>query len=430
MKYKIWFILCIVILFSITACSTNPIQPVCNKPYTLVGTSCCLNQNDNFICDKDEGPQTNQSTKFENITVIKNVTMPNLEITNLDCYTNVINWTHVEGKITNKGTATADYAFIYIDFFNGDKLVDTIETIPDDSEKGKHISPEESYTFSDLKEGLPTWTRCKAYTKYSNEMVQAIGGEAEQKVIVTRVIDGDTIQLSTGENVRLIGINAPERGEKCYEESKGFLESEIANKEITLEKDVEDKDQYGRLLRYVYVDGHNVNYGMIYLGYAHKYEYGSNTRDSSWYEEAENKAKEKCGCIWQPCSNISGNIPNYIKDQCFIVTNFHFNAVGDDNYNLNDEYVALKNNCNYKINMSRWTIKDETASHIYYFPDFSIIEKNSITLYTGEGDNTDSKLYWGRTSGDYTAIWNNNGDTLYLRNEQGDLVLTQGYSGY
>jgi len=254
--------------------------------------------------------------------------------------------------------------------------------------------------------------------------------ETDEKILVSYVIDGDTIQLSTDEEVRLIGINAPEVGEKCYKESKEFLKDFILDKEITLEKDIEDKDQYGRLLRYVYADGHNVNYGMIYLGYAHKYEYGLNTRDSSWYEEAENIAKENCGCIWQPCEDNDDEIPNYIEDECFTITNLHFNAVGDDNYNLNDEYVTINNKCGYQIDMSDWTIKDETSSHIYYFPEFSIDKENSFTLYTGKATDTNSKLYWGREEGDYAAIWNNNGDTLFLRDTQGNLVLTKSYEGY
>lgn len=242
------------------------------------------------------------------------------------------------------------------------------------------------------------------------------------KILVSYVIDGDTIQLSTGEDVRLIGINAPEVGEKCYEEAREFLEDFILEKEVTLESDVADKDQYERLLRYVFIDGHNVNYGMVYLGLAHKYEYGSNTKYSSWFEEAENEAKENNGCLWEKSEE------NYVN--CFVITNFHFNAVGDDNYNLNNEYVTLENKCDYQIDMTNWTIKDETSSHLYYFPQFIIDKKESFTLYTGIGTNTNSKLYWGRQEGNYAAIWNNNGDTLFLRDKQGNLVLSESYEGF
>jgi len=54
----------------------------------------------------------------------------------------------------------------------------------------------------------------------------------------------------------------------------------------------------------------------------------------------------------------------------------------------------------------------------------------TFTLYTGTGTNTNSALYWGRTSGNYAAIWNNGGDTLFLRDSNGNLVLSQSYLGY
>ena len=241
---------------------------------------------------------------------------------------------------------------------------------------------------------------------------------------VTSVIDGDTIEINTSERVRLIGINAPEEGEKCYEESKEYLENFLSDKEITLERDMEDKDQYDRLLRYVFADGHNVNYGMVYLGFAHKYEFGSNTKYSSWFEEAENEAKQNEGCLWK-LEEV-----NYIQDKCIYITNLHFNAAGDDNYNLNDEYVTFGNKCSYSIDMGGWTIKDETASHIYTILAFTFQSGATFTLYTGSGTNTNSALYWGRTSGDYAAIWNNGGDTLFLRDSGGNLVLSQSYSGY
>tara|TARA_Y100000310_G_C20533912_1_gene739877 strand:- start:33 stop:1055 length:1023 start_codon:yes stop_codon:yes gene_type:complete len=250
---------------------------------------------------------------------------------------------------------------------------------------------------------------------------------------VTKVIDGDTFKLSTGEEVRLIGINAPEIGEKCYEEAKEELEELIFGKETILEKDMDDKDQYGRLLRYVYTDYYFedgsvdeifINYGMVYLGLAHKYEFGSNKKYSSWFEEAENEAKQNEGCLW------ASEEVDYIQDKCIYITNFHFNAAGNDNYNLNDEYVTFGNKCSYSIDMTSWTIKDETASHIYTVPSFTFQSSSTFTLFTGTGTNTNSALYWGRTSGDYAAIWNNGGDTLFLRDSNRNLVLSQSYSGY
>jgi len=241
---------------------------------------------------------------------------------------------------------------------------------------------------------------------------------------VAYVLDGDSIQLSDGEEVRLLGINAPETGERCYEEAKEGLQDMVLGKQITLESDVEDKDEYGRALRYVYADGVFVNLEMVRLGFAHKYEYGPNVEYSTLFEQAESEAKQNEGCLWKTADI------DYIQDQCIQIIDFHFNAAGNDNYNLNDEYVTFGNWCSYSINMTDWTIKDETASHDYTIPSFILEGGATFTLYTGRGSNTGDALYWGRTPGNYAAIWNNGGDTLFLRDSNGNLVLTQSYAGY
>ena len=71
---------------------------------------------------------------------------------------------------------------------------------------------------------------------------------------VTRVIDGDTIEISTGERVRLICIDTPETYEEGYEKAKDYLEDLILGEEVFLVKDVSETDRYDRLLRYVYTE--------------------------------------------------------------------------------------------------------------------------------------------------------------------------------
>lgn len=99
---------------------------------------------------------------------------------------------------------------------------------------------------------------------------------------VSRVIDGDTIELSTGEIIRLICIDSPERNLKGYLESKEFLESLVLNKNIRLESDNDDKDKYNRSLRYVYVNSSDkeifVNKELVKQGYATLFPYLNNTK--------------------------------------------------------------------------------------------------------------------------------------------------------
>ncbi len=91
--------------------------------------------------------------------------------------------------------------------------------------------------------------------------------------VVTRVIDGDTLEIETGEKVRLICVNTPEKDELGYEKSKEFLENLVLNKQVTLEKDITNKDKYGRLLRYIYIDNVFVNKEIVQQGYGKIYRY-------------------------------------------------------------------------------------------------------------------------------------------------------------
>ena len=81
---------------------------------------------------------------------------------------------------------------------------------------------------------------------------------------VMNVIDGDTFEYydlnsKLIKKVRLLCVDAPEKGENGYEESKIFLENLILGKQIILEKEISETDKYGRLLRYAYLDGIFIN---------------------------------------------------------------------------------------------------------------------------------------------------------------------------
>lgn len=120
----------------------------------------------------------------------------------------------------------------------------------------------------------------------------------EEKVFVTKIIDGDTI-ITNGEHIRLLGIDADERGYNCYNDAKKRLEELILNKEVLLEKDKSDKDQYGRLLRYIIFNEENINLKLVEEGFAVARFYD----DRKYYEDilnAERKAREnKIGCKWK-----------------------------------------------------------------------------------------------------------------------------------
>jgi endonuclease YncB( thermonuclease family) len=88
-------------------------------------------------------------------------------------------------------------------------------------------------------------------------------------VRVAYVVDGDTIRLSSGEYVRLIGMDAPEVGECGYTKAKKQLDRWVgAHVRLVNPASVDNRDQYGRLLRYVQASGRDTGLALIRKGLA------------------------------------------------------------------------------------------------------------------------------------------------------------------
>lgn len=101
----------------------------------------------------------------------------------------------------------------------------------------------------------------------SNASPSIQGGET---AVVTNVIDGDTIDVEingTTYRVRYVGVNTPERDEACYSDAKDANSRMVRGKTVLLVQDTSDTDQYGRLLRYIYVNGVFVNQKLIQDGW-------------------------------------------------------------------------------------------------------------------------------------------------------------------
>lgn len=122
--------------------------------------------------------------------------------------------------------------------------------------------------------------------------------ETSDLALVTRVIDGDTIEIGGGERVRYIGIDTPEVGEPYYQEATEANRNLVEGRKVRLEKDVEDRDEYGRLLRYVWVNDTMVNAELVRSGYAYSYSYRPNIRYQEYILQAEKEAREQKLGLW------------------------------------------------------------------------------------------------------------------------------------
>lgn len=121
---------------------------------------------------------------------------------------------------------------------------------------------------------------------------------------VKRVVDGDTIELETGEKVRYIGIDTPETVDpntpvQCYgKEANERNKNLVEGKEVLLEKDFSEKDQYGRLLRYVWVGDLLVNDYLVREGYAYASSFPPDVKYQDRFTQAQQEARQAKRGLW------------------------------------------------------------------------------------------------------------------------------------
>ena len=219
-----------------------------------------------------------------------------------------------------------------------------------------------------------------------------------EEIHVDRIIDGDTIE-SNGTSVRLLGINTPERGEKYYKEAKEFLEELILNETVQIEYGKDREDQYGRTLAYVFYNGENVNQKIIENGFANYYFLGKDR----YYSPFKNN--------WENCVANNLNICEKSKDKCS-------QCIEIEKINAKSQEATFNNQCSFSCDLTKWEIKDEGRKK-FVFPNFKANAKSEFTIVVGNGTSTKQTLFWERK--DY--VWTKGGDTLFLRDSHGKLVL-------
>jgi len=247
-----------------------------------------------------------------------------------------------------------------------------------------------------------------------------------EPVTVFSITDGDTLEVRFRDGsvavVRLIGINTPESNE-CFGEEATLVLGVLApvGSQIGMTSDVSDLDQFGRLLRYLWVGGMSVNEESVRRGAAIARRYPPDTAMAERFEAAQAAAREAGLGLWVPeaCGPRAEARLSIIAVQ--------YDAPGNDNENLNGEWIRIRNDGNNLVDLTGWEVKDESASHRYRFPPaFTLASGESVTIYTGCGDDFGAFLYWCTVG---SAVWNNGGDTVFLLDPSGNTHTTYSYSG-
>jgi len=190
-----------------------------------------------------------------------------------------------------------------------------------------------------------------AISEDENENSNIVAGEnliRGDLVKVTRVVDGDTIEIEGGEKVRYIGIDTPETVDprktvQCFGVEASAKNKElIEGKEVRLEKDITDRDKYNRLLRYVWADDTLINLELVKQGFAYSYSYPPDIKYQDQFVKAQGEAREAKRGLWNACqsdSRVPGDISLPVPEEeptgsCVIKGNI--SASGEKIYHLPD----------------------------------------------------------------------------------------------
>ena len=239
--------------------------------------------------------------------------------------------------------------------------------------------------------------------------------------LVVHVDDGDSLLVEIDgvvDGVRLIGINAPEQGECLSNDARKALADMLQDRPVILETDVEETDRFGRLLRYVWVDGELINETMAARGWAIARAYEPNVARQSTLDSAQDAAQRSGVGIWAPDACGSADAAE------ITVLAIQSDPSGRDEDNLNGEFVIFENAGGESADLSGFILKDGSSSNRYMFPDgFVIGSGDRFVVYVGCGADGLLELFWCSDG----PVWGNGGDELFLTDPSGNIIAYDSY---
>ena len=235
---------------------------------------------------------------------------------------------------------------------------------------------------------------------------------AGTRVTIDAVLDGDSVRVNrdgTSIEVRLLGINAPERDECWADEARTALSTALEGGGISLVGD--ESDQYGRLLGYLRSETSNINRDLVING--HAIAIAVEHQDLPDFLAAEEEAIALERGLWNPTA--CGSSADRFDIRIWAIEP---DAPGRDDRNPNGEFVALTNE-GPDADLTGWVLRDESSAHRYRFPDgFVLATGEIITVRSGCGADARPDIYWCADG----TVWTNSGDTVLLLDGFGAVV--------
>ncbi|MEN2996645.1 MAG: thermonuclease family protein [Acetomicrobium sp.] len=239
--------------------------------------------------------------------------------------------------------------------------------------------------------------------------------ENAEKVLVSRVIDGDTIQLYDGRRVRLIGVDTPEtvhpqKGVEPYgKEASNFTRSMLEGREVYLEYDVQLADKYSRTLAYVWLEDDTFFNELLLLeGYAQVATFPPNVKYVERFLEAQKKAREAGKGLWSFESETPGQKESAKGGLSLTV-------------DLKAELAVVKNVSKKPIDLAGYVLISVVGDQRFTFPPIMLEPGETATVTSGRNARHDPPRYllWTKK-----YIWNDDGDPAELRSPDGELVAS------
>jgi micrococcal nuclease len=213
----------------------------------------------------------------------------------------------------------------------------------------------------------------------------------------------------------MIGVNANERGECHSEEALNYLIEVLADARVGVE--IVARDQFDRVLANVWLEEELVNLNLVASGIVIAQTPAPENPNGSDLIAAEGEAYESGLGLWSAdACGTAGPVP----DVGFDLGSFVIDPPGPDGDSLDDEYVVVVNNGDETVDMTGWTLRDESSRNRMVFADGTeLAAGEQIEISSGCA----GRLSWCAGS----PIWNNDGDMALLLDAYGTVVARARY---
>jgi endonuclease YncB( thermonuclease family) len=228
--------------------------------------------------------------------------------------------------------------------------------------------------------------------------------------MVVWITDGDTIQVVVSDQeveVRLAGINAPEREECFYGPALDHLIDTLRDKAVTME--IVGDDQFGRTLAHVFEGERYVNEEMVTSGLAIATTDDGDPRSPALLAAEERAAANGVG-LWEPeaCGPVDESRSVEIDGSVSVT-----DPPGPDEETLGEEWVVVANRGGAVVDLEGWTLRDESSRHRYTFPAGAMLDPGRALQVRSDDPG------WAPGG---EPVWNKDGDMALLRDQHGNVV--------